>query len=60
MKKVYLFLVGIIVFGVSFSGCAQKTQIRVIQAAQISDPVIKDIAVVPFVNFPSYFGLVLH
>jgi len=50
VKKVYLFLVGIIIFGVSFSGCAQKTQVRAIQAAQISDPDIKDIAVVPFAN----------
>lgn len=34
----------------SFTGCAQKVQVKAIQAGAVSDPAIKDIAVVPFEN----------
>lgn len=50
MKKTLFSIATIVALGLSFGGCAQKTQIRAIKAAEVNDPSIKDIAVAPFSN----------
>ena len=52
MKKKSLFrgLAIVLLVGFMFSGCAQKTQIRAIKSANVTDKSIKNIGVTPFKN----------
>ncbi len=49
MRKKSFILYGV-VLALLFAGCAQKTQIKAIKAAKVSDSAIKNIGVMPFAN----------
>lgn len=50
LKKYGFTVIGLIVLAVFTGGCAQKTTIKAIKAAKVSDKSIKNIAIAPFKN----------